>query len=262
MIAAADPRALVGSGHTRNADGELRIAGIDAGELVKTYGTPLVVFDATTFQSNLERFLSAARPHGIKVAYAAKAFLVTRVAARLAQQAEVELDVCSLGEIATAERGRFPAARMYLHGCGKNSEEHDAAINRRVHFIVVDGVEELADLAARANGRRVNVALRINTGIDVHTHDFIRTGGENTKFGILPADVAQAIAVLDAHPNLALQGLHAHMGSQIFDEAQFATNLDALIDIAAALHAKGRSTGMLLLGGGFWIDEDVAAQGS
>lgn len=261
MIAAADPRTLVAPGHTRGQDGTLRIAGLDVTELAKTYGTPLVIFDANTFQNNVERFLSAARPHGIGVAYAAKAFLVVRLAARLARQTELELDVCSLGEIATAERGGFPAARMYLHGCGKSAEEHDAAIDGRVHFIVVDGIDELADLAARAGGRRVEVALRINTGIDVHTHDFIRTGGENTKFGILPASVPQALAVLGAHPNLVLRGLHAHMGSQIFDEAPFATNLDALLDIAAALHASGRSIEMLLLGGGFGIDEDVAAQG-
>ena len=260
MIAAADPRTLLAPGHTRAQDGTLRIAGVDVTELAKTYGTPLVIFDANTFQSNVERFLSAARPHGIGVAYAAKAFLVVRLAARLAQT-EIELDVCSLGEIATAERGGFPVARMYLHGCGKSAEEHDAAINGRVHFIVIDGVQELADLAARASGRRVEVALRINTGIDVHTHDFIRTGGENTKFGILPANVPDALAVLDAHPNLALLGLHAHMGSQIFDEAPFATNLDALIDIATTLHAGGRSIGMVLLGGGFGVDEDVAAQG-
>jgi diaminopimelate decarboxylase len=261
MIAAADPRTLVAPGHTRDEAGTLRVADVDVGELAKLYGTPLVIFDANTFGRNVERFLAAARPHGIGVAYAAKAFLVTRLAARLAQQTELELDVCSLGEIATAERGGFPAARMYLHGCGKNAEEHDAAIGGRVHFIVVDGVEELADLAARANGRRVEIALRINTGIDVHTHEFIRTGGENTKFGILPADVGKALAVLDAHPNLVLRGLHAHMGSQIFDEAPFATNLDALVDIARALHQRGRSAGTLLLGGGFGVDEDVAAQG-
>jgi diaminopimelate decarboxylase len=261
MIAAADPRTLVAPGHTRNRDGALRIAGIDVSELAKTYGTPLVVFDAGTFQDNLQRFFSAARPHGVGVAYAAKAFLVLRLAARLARQTELELDVCSLGEIATAERGGFPAARMYLHGCGKSAEELEAAIGGRVHFIVVDGVDELADLAARAGERRVTVALRINTGIDVHTHDFVRTGGENTKFGILPADVPKALAILDAHPNLALYGLHAHMGSQIFDEAPFAANLDALVDIAALLHARGRSVGKVLLGGGFGVDEDVMGQG-
>jgi diaminopimelate decarboxylase len=261
VIAATDPRTLVAQGHTRGADATLRIAGVNTVELAETYGTPLVVFDADTFRSNVDGFLSAALPHGISVAYAAKAFLVTRLVARIAQYPELELDVCSLGEIATAERGGFPASRMYLHGCGKTAEELDAAIAGRVQFIVVDGIDELSDLAARAGERPVNVALRINTGIDVHTHDFVRTGGENTKFGILPADVPQALAVLDTHPSLVLAGLHAHMGSQIFDEAPFATNLDALTDIAAALNASGRRVGRLLLGGGFGVDEDVAAQG-
>ncbi|MBV8600074.1 MAG: diaminopimelate decarboxylase, partial [Candidatus Eremiobacteraeota bacterium] len=121
MIASADPRVLVAPGHARNADGELSIGGVDARELAGAYGTPLVVFDASVFERNLAEFVAAARPHRIAVAYAAKAFFVVALARRLAAHADddVELDVCSLGEIVTAERGGFPAARMYLHGCGK-----------------------------------------------------------------------------------------------------------------------------------------------
>ncbi|MBV8073865.1 MAG: alanine racemase, partial [Candidatus Eremiobacteraeota bacterium] len=171
----------------------------------------------------------------------------------------VELDVCSLGEIVTAERGGFPAQRMYLHGCGKSEAELEAALEGRVGALVVDGIDELRALGERAGSRRLRIGLRINTGIVAHTHDFVRTGGENTKFGILPQDLPAALTLLDAHRTLELDALHAHIGSQIFDEAPYATNLEALLDAAAAAHANGRRVARLILGGGFGVDEDVAA---
>ncbi len=85
MIAAADPRVLCASGHTRNADGSLAIAGVGVDELAKTYGTPLVVFDASTFEATLERFHRAAEPHGISIAYAAKALLFVALVRRIAR---------------------------------------------------------------------------------------------------------------------------------------------------------------------------------
>ena len=258
MIAAADPRVLCASGHTRNADGTLAIGGVDATVLAQTYGTPLVVFDASTFERTLDRFHRAAEPHGISIAYAAKALLFVALVRRIARHAWLKLDVCSSGEIATAQRGGLDPARMYLHGCGKTDAELDAAIEGRVAFVVVDGIDELQALAARARGRAVSIGLRFNTGIEIQTHDFIRTGGENTKFGIAPGDLERALEVLDAHPNITLGALHAHMGSQIFDEAPYAANLDVLAELAARAHARGRTIPALLLGGGFGVDEDVA----
>lgn len=262
MIASVDPRVLTAPGHARDAEGKLQIAGVGVDELERIYGTPLLVFDASTFERNLERMSAACKPHRISLAYAAKALLYVALARRLAAYPQLELDVCSMGEIVTAELGGFPAARMYLHGCGKSDDEIDTAILGRVAFIVVDGLHELQTLAKRAQGRPVKLGLRINSGIEVHTHEFVRTGGENTKFGIEPADFEHALRVLDAHPNLEPIALHAHMGSQIFDEAPFAANLDVLIELAARAHALGRTIGWLLVGGGFGVDEDVAAPAS
>ena len=241
MIAAADPRVLCAIGHTRNANGMLAIADVGVDELAKKYGTPLVVFDASTFEKALERFHRAADPHGISIAYAAKALLFVALVRRIARHAWLKLDVCSSGEIATAERGGLAASRMYLHGCGKSDAELDAAIEGRVAFIVVDGIDELEVLATRARGRALSIGLRFNTGIEIQTHDFVRTGGENTKFGIAPGDLERTFDVLDAHPNIALGALHAHMGSQIFDEAPYAANLDVLAELAARAHARGRN---------------------
>lgn len=259
MMTAADPRVLLAAGHTRAADGTLQIAGIGTDELARTYGTPLVVFDASTFEATLARFRGASQPHGIGVAYAAKALLFIALAQRIKRHEWLELDVCSSGEIATAERAGLPPHRMYLHGCGKSDDEIDAAIGGRVAFIVVDGIDELQTLASRAAGRKTKFGLRINTGIEAHTHEYVRTGGENTKFGIAPAALESALEIAHAHPNLEPIALHAHLGSQIFDEAPYAASLDVLLEQAAKAQRRGFSIGQLLLGGGFGVDEDVAA---
>lgn len=258
MIAAADPRVLCASGHARDANGVLTISGVNVDDLARSYGTPLVIFDATLFEQTVERFHRAAEPYGISVAYAAKALLFVKLVRRIARHAWLKLDVCSSGEIATAQRGGLAPARMYLHGCGKSDAELDAAIEGRVAFIVVDGIDELETLIARAHGRSVSIGLRFNTGIEIHTHEFVRTGGENTKFGIAPGDLERALDIIDAHPNVTLGALHAHMGSQIFDEAPYVASLDVLTELAVRAHARNHAIPTLLLGGGFGIDEDVA----
>jgi diaminopimelate decarboxylase len=259
VIADADPRALVAAGQTRASDGTLEIGGVRVDAIAREFGTPALVFDAGTFESTLDYFSRACEPHGIMLAYAAKALLIAALAKRLARREKMHLDVCSAGEILTAERGGFPAARMYLHGCGKSVEELDAAIEGRVALIVVDGLDELRALAIRAQGRPVAIGLRINTGIEAHTHEFVRTGGENTKFGIAPKDVPRALEIVAEHENVRLRVLHAHIGSQIFDEAPYAANLDALFDVAAVAQRGGHAIEKVILGGGFGVDEDVAS---
>ena len=256
---AGDPRVLVAPGQRRTSDGTLAIGDVDVATLAQRFGTPLVVFDAATFERTLAEYEAACAPHGIALAYAGKAFLVVGLARRLAAHPALELDVCSLGEIATAERGGFPAERMYLHGCGKSDAELDAAIAGRVGRIVVDGIAELEQLAERAGSKPVEIGLRINTGIQAHTHEFVRTGGENTKFGIAPQDLERALDLLDRAPTFACGTLHAHIGSQIFDEAPFAANLEALLEEAARAHRRGRTVQRLILGGGFGVDEDLTA---
>src|SRR6202012_1423044 len=127
----------------------------------------------------------------------------------------------------------------YFHGCGKTDEELAAIVDRRVAFDVIDNSEELERLAAIASASEpVDVMLRVNTGIEAHTHAFIRTGGENTKFGIAREHLPPTLARLAELPQLRLIGLHAHIGSQISEVAPYATNLDELI--AAARFAVER----------------------
>jgi diaminopimelate decarboxylase len=236
---------------------ERELGGVPARELAQTYGTPLFVMDLDALDLEIARFVDAFGAHGIGVGYACKAFLCTAFAEQLAAT-PLRLDVCSLGELVTAERGGFPAGRMYFHGCGKTEAELQAIVERRVAFDVIDNAEELQRLAALAAGSAggpVEVMLRVNTGIEAHTHAFVRTGGENTKFGVPLDRVAAVLARIAELPQLRLIGLHAHIGSQIAEPAPFVSNLDELLATAKIAAALGLPVAELICGGGIAVEE-------
>jgi diaminopimelate decarboxylase len=233
------------------------IADIPARELADVYGTPLFIIDLDELDLEIDRFVRACAPHGIVVGYAAKALLVTALAEHLAAT-PLRLDVCSLGELVTAERGGFPAGRMYFHGCGKTDEELAAIVDRRVAFDVIDNREELERLAALASpDAPVDVMLRVNTGIEAHTHAFIRTGGENTKFGVALDHLPELLARAAELPQLRLIGLHSHIGSQIAETAPFLANADELLRAAERARAFGHPIQELICGGGIGVEENV-----
>lgn len=232
----------------------LQIGGVSAAELASVYGTPLLAIDLDVLDATIAEFEAACAPHNIAIAYAGKALLITALASYLARTS-LKLDVCSLGELLTAERAGFPADRVTLHGCGKTDAELQAAIDRRVGTIVVDNLDELARLGELAGAvSPAQVILRVNTGIEAHTHDFILTSGDHTKFGIATRDFAGAAMLLARYPQLDFAGLHAHIGSQIYESAAFIANVRALTEAAtqfAALHNRSRE---LIVGGGFGIE--------
>jgi diaminopimelate decarboxylase len=230
------------------------IGGVPARELAATYGTPLVVIDTEEVDLEIDRFVRAFGARGIAVAYAGKAFLITAMAELLAAT-PLRLDVCSLGELITGERGGFPAGRMYFHGVAKTAAELQAIVDGRVAFGVIDNAEEIERLARLASVQApVDVMLRINTGIEAHTHEFIRTGGENTKFGIPDREAHDTIRRIAALPQLRLIGLHSHVGSQIVDVEPLVANLTALIPYADAARTLGLPVEELNLGGGIGIE--------
>ncbi len=231
------------------------IGGVPARELAALYGTPLHIIDIAEFELEVDRFERAFDAHDMVVGYAAKAFVCIALAERIAQT-RLRLDVCSLGELVTAERGGLQPHRLYFHGCGKSDAELAAIVDGRVAFDVVDNLEELerlAALAAAAPGR-VDIMLRLNTGIEAHTHEYIRTGGENTKFGIAAGALDGALARLCELPMLRLIGLHSHVGSNIVDAAPFVENLTVLIDAADRARRLGHPVSELIAGGGFGVE--------
>ncbi|MDQ2681102.1 MAG: diaminopimelate decarboxylase [Candidatus Eremiobacteraeota bacterium] len=234
--------------------GVLHVGGINATELARVYGTPLLAIDLDVLDETIAQLEAACKPAGIEISYAGKALLITTLARRLARTS-VGLDVCSLGELLTGERADFPAERMTLHGCGKSDAELQAAIDRRVETIVVDNLDELTRLGRLSGAvRPAQVILRINTGIEAHTHDFVLTSGDRTKFGIATRDFGMAAELLARYNRLDFAGLHSHIGSQIFETAAFRANTRAIIDAAAAFAKLGLHSRELIVGGGFGIE--------
>jgi diaminopimelate decarboxylase len=199
---------------------------------------------------------------GVEVSYAAKAFATVEFLRRLAQTA-IGVDVCSLGELTLAERAGFAPDRITLHGAGKSRDELQTAIAGRAGCIVVDGLEELERLVALASeGCAADVMLRLNVGVDAHTHAYVRTGGHDTKFGLHPRDEDMATARLQAAPQLRFTGLHAHIGSQIFASDPYVAAAQALIEAANRFAERGLPIQRIVTGGGFGVASDPDAADS
>jgi diaminopimelate decarboxylase len=222
-------------------------------ELAATYGTPLLVIDTMVLDANLTRFADLGSKHDIDVTYAGKALLLIALAERIGRT-PLGLDVCSLGELTIAERAGVPANRIAFHGCGKTDEELQAALDGRVGRIVVDNREELDRLISLANAEHtLSILLRMNVGIEAHTHDYVRTGGEGSKFGFAPDALEATIAAILAAPGLQFVGFHSHIGSQIFEAESFCANVRELLGLVARARALGCEVGEVIAGGGFGV---------
>lgn len=203
-------------------DGRLRIGGCDLLDLAAEHGTPLFVYDEAHLRA---RCAEAVEAFGPGVNYATKAFLC-RAMARLAVDAGMHLDVSTLGEYAVARAAGVPATKLVLHGNNKSTAELSLALSEGVGRVVVDSFDELDRIEALvADGVPADTPelyVRVTPGVEAHTHEFIRTGQDDSKFGfgLASGDAARAIDRIGEHPGLELVGLHSHIGSQVF-EAQF-----------------------------------------
>ena len=201
--------------------GSLAIGGCDTLELAARFGTPLFVYDEAHLRA---RCREAVATFGHGVAYATKAFLCKGMA-RLAHEEGMHLDVATGGELWIALQAGVPAGSLIFHGNNKSPAELAMALEAGVGRIVVDSFDELDRLEHLAAGRPapIPVLIRITPGVEAHTHEFISTGHDDTKFGFTVSTGAadQAIARASASPVLDLVGLHAHIGSQVFRLASF-----------------------------------------
>jgi diaminopimelate decarboxylase len=237
----------------------LTIGGERPDELAASFGTPLIVIDLRELDGAISAVRAACDPHGVKISYAGKALLVTALARRI-DAAGLGIDVCSLGELVTAERAGITPSRLTLHGAGKLDDELCAALDGRVGRIVVDGLDELRRLCAMSSERKLDVLLRLNTGIEAHTHEFVRTAGDGSKFGFAPHEEAVTLDLLRAAPHLQLRGVHSHIGSQIYDAEPFAANAEYLASAIERCRAAGFEPDTMVCGGGFGVPEfDTAA---
>ncbi|MCL6459464.1 MAG: diaminopimelate decarboxylase [Gorillibacterium sp.] len=244
---------------TINERGHLQIGGCDTTDLAATFGTPLYVMDEELIRKRCREFIQAFRTSGLKfkIAYASKAFCVLAMC-RLIDEEELDLDVASDGELYTALQAGFPAERIHLHGSNKTRVELEMALDAGIGCIVVDNLMELELLGSLATekNKRVNILLRVAPGVEAHTHEYITTGNEDTKFGFDLASGAAFLAVkaVAQYPVFKLLGIHSHIGSQIFEVEGFKLAVDKLITFALQTRDEtGIVFQVLNLGGGFGV---------
>lgn len=230
------------------AEGELLVGGCDLAALAEEFGTPLFVYDEAQLRARCREAVAA---FGDGVAYATKAFLC-RAMARLAHEEGMHLDVASGGELAVVLSAGVPAERIVLHGNNKSDDELVAARTAGVGRIVVDSFDELDRLDAlhSADGLVPRVLLRITPGVEAHTHEFVMTGQDDSKFGfgLKVGDAARAVERARAAESVELVGIHAHIGSQVFVAGFFE-------QAVAALAPFVNDTGLpeLSIGGGIGV---------
>ncbi|MCF2970457.1 diaminopimelate decarboxylase [Synechococcus sp. Nb3U1] len=238
-----------------NNQGHLEIGGCDVVELVQQFGSPLYILDEWTLRRACQLYrdtLAQCYRGGSQVLYATKAWNCLAICA-LALQEGLGLDVASGGEMYTALQAGSKGEDLYLHGNAKSVDELKMALEVGC-TLVADSLFELEQLAALATpDQPARLLLRINPGIDVHTHEYIRTGQTDSKFGIGQFQLPQVFEFLGQHPQLRCVGLHAHIGSQIFD---LQGHRD-LVGVLAQIWRQGLNKGLPLqelnVGGGLGI---------
>ena len=210
-------------------DRGVSIAGVDLRELAERYGTPLFVYDEVTLRA---RCRETARAFDDGVAFASKSFLCGAMA-RLAYDEGLCVDVATGGELDLVLRAGVPASRIIVHGNNKSDDEIARSIDVGVHRVVVDNFDEIARLGERVSSRApLNALVRVTPGVEAHTHEYVRTGQEDTKFGfsVASGDARRAISLLREIDGLRLHGVHAHIGSQIFEVEGFRESVATLVE--------------------------------
>lgn len=249
-----------------NKNGHLEIGGMDAVDIANKFGTPIYVFDEAYIRKMMRTYKNAIEKHyggnGL-VLYASKAFSCMAVYA-IAKQEGIGVDVVSGGELYTAIKAGFDSQKIYMHGNNKLVSELELALDNKIGNIVVDSFREadILDNLAADRGIVQNVLIRINPGVEAHTHSFVQTARTDSKFGFSVSD--GAAEEMTAHvlnkKNLKLLGYHCHIGSQIFEKQSFVLAAQKVMDFCAVTKQNlGFEAETLNIGGGFGVwynDED------
>lgn len=242
-----------------NQQGHLTIAGADAVELAKEYGTPLIAYNIDLVRQRARKFKNTFQELNVKsqVAYASKAFSSIAIY-QVMKEEGLSLDVVSGGELYTALKAEFPAEKIHFHGNNKSYQELEMALDAKIGCIVVDNFDELRTLRELTSKRqeRMSILLRVTPGIEAHTHTYITTGQQDSKFGFDlgngQADEAFRFVYEDEY--IEVLGLHCHIGSQIFETNGFVAAAEKLLLKMQQWNEEYQYTCPVLnLGGGFGI---------
>ncbi|PTF21832.1 diaminopimelate decarboxylase [Staphylococcus cohnii] len=243
-----------------NDRGELTMGGTSLKTIAQSFGTPTIVYDEDQIRTQMQRFHSAFQKSGLNynISYASKAFTCLQMV-KLVQEEGLELDVVSEGELYTALEAGFDPQHIHFHGNNKTKHEIQYALESQVGYIVIDALEEI-ELIDKYASETVNVVLRLNPGVEAHTHEFIQTGQEDSKFGlsIKHGLAIQAVGKVKNTKHLKLKGVHFHVGSQI-------EGTEAMIETAKIviqwLKENAINVELINLGGGFsikYVEGDVS----
>jgi len=240
-------------------EGHLWIGGVDTVELAREAGTALYVMDEAMIRRRLAEYIKWTRYHWpeVDVVYAGKAF-ISLAMLRIVAEEGCCLDVSSGGELAYARSAGFPMENIYVHGNNKTPGELTECLEAGVGRVVVDNFEEMERLSALAMERGMvqKVLVRVTPGVAADTHDFIMTGAEDSKFGFgLNQGLAmEAITRVVALPGLDFDGLHIHIGSQIFALHSFAKAIEVIVEFMCEIQSKtGVKVNLLDVGGGLGV---------
>ena len=242
-----------------NENGNLSIGGVDTVELVKEFKTPLYVMDQEFIETTIDKMKEAFKStrFNTRIAYAGKAFLSTGMI-KLVESKGLDLDVVSGGELYTAHKAGFPMNKVHLHGNNKLVNEIEMAVEFGIDTIVVDNEDEIDKIEriCREKGKKQAVLVRIDPGIEAHTHHYIKTSGLTSKFGIslFQDNLFDIIKRLNDSEWIEFKGFHTHIGSQIFQSAFFIFALDEIFKYLDKLKKElGIVVHTVNMGGGFGV---------
>lgn len=238
---------------------DLYIGGVKATSLTKEFGTPLYVMDEQLLLDNCRGYINAfrAKEENNRVAFAGKAFLTVEMC-KLIDREGLYLDVVSGGELYTAYKANFPMEKIYFHGNNKTLDEIELGVKLGVGRFIVDNLWEMSKIneVAEKYNKKQDIYLRLTPGIEAHTHDYIKTGQIDSKFGFAPVGniILEAVKQGLSLESVNLVGLHCHIGSQIFETEPFKDAAEVMLKF---INEIKQETGHLIeeldLGGGFGI---------
>ncbi len=240
-------------------DNELYIAGVSCKKLKDKYETPLYVFDEDYVRSNCKEYIKyfKVNENNNRVAYAGKAFLPMYMC-NIVKEEGLYLDVVSGGELYTAKKAGFPIDKILFHGNNKTKEEIEMGVELGVGRFVVDNYYELdlLEQICEEKNKKQKIYLRIAPGIEVHTHSYIKTGHIDSKFGftLSTGDLYKAVNSIRKYKNIELVGIHAHIGSQIFEIEPYLYEVEIMMNLVKEIKSNyDIEIKEVDLGGGFGV---------
>lgn len=236
--------------------GRLFIGGCDTVELAKKYGTPLYVLDEQYVREVMRAYVEGLSEYGdFAVAYASKALSCIAMY-KIVKSEGLWTDVVSGGEFYATQKAGVDPEHIVMHGNNKTPKELTEAVKAGVGRVVLDGFDEIArlDEICGKENKTQKVLLRVNPLVEAHTHAAVQTAKPDSKFGvIIGGEATKAVLDIKSRKNLIFDGLHCHIGSQIFDYSAYELAVEAMVKFIASLNKEGVEVNVLNMGGGFGI---------